>query len=227
MRKFKHVSLESIAEERGDLYYFNHSWGGSFIPKRFIENSNDWEEVKELDYEIIKSCPIEGSIFSVKRVSDGEIFTIGDKIDSHSGVFKINKINIFKKSVRFWADYTTSDSVAYTLKYVQKAKEPLLTTQDGIELFEGDVYYFIWLSSPASCQKINTVYNHILEPLANNTNWSENARFFAEKENAERYINLNSPKYSIKDIVPIVNNWAMSPCIDEDDILNFLAKNEK
>ena len=107
---------------------------------------------------------------------------------------------------------------------VRKVKDVLLTTQDGIELFEGDVYYFIWLSSPASCQKINTVYNHILEPLANNTNWSENARFFAKKENAERYINLNSPKYSIKDIIPIVNNWSMCR-IDEDNILNFLAKN--
>lgn len=31
-------------------------------------------------------------------------------------------------------------------------------------------------------------------------------------------------KYSIKDIVPIINNWAMSPCIDENDILNFLAR---
>ena len=33
-------------------------------------------------------------------------------------------------------------------------------------------------------------------------------------------------KYSIKDIVPIVNNWALFPCIEENDILNFLAKNE-
>ena len=56
----------------------------------------------------------------------------------------------------------------------------------------------------------------------------ENSPEFWEELVPENLDNkLTKKVYSIKDIVPIVNNWAMSPCIDEDDILNFLAKNEK
>lgn len=223
MRKFKHKITRDVVKTYSDDYYI--STETACIPKRFIENSNDWEEIVEKEYEILKSCPIEGNIYSVKRLSDGEVFTIGDKIDSHSGIFKINKINIFKKSVRFWADYTTSNSVAYTLKYVQKAKESLLTTEDGVDLFEGDIYYFIWLSSPASCQKINTVYNHILEPLSNDTNWSENARFFAKKENAGKYIELNSPKYTVLDMLKVANHYAYIKNVTEDRMLKYLTKN--
>jgi len=65
-----------------------------------------------------------------------------------------------------------------------------------------------------------------VKPLDKDSEWSEHAKFFAKKESAERYIKLNKPHYSIKDIVPIVNNWALFPCIEENDILNFLAKNE-
>ena len=46
------------------------------------------------------------------------------------------------------------------------------------------------------------------------------------EEVVEKHIKFNKPQYSIKDIVSVVNNWSMCG-IDEDDILNFLAKNEK
>lgn len=54
-----------------------------------------------------------------------------------------------------------------------------------------------------------------------------NPEFWEELVPEKSAKEVEEKNYSIKDIVPIVNNWAMSPCIDEDDILNFLAKNEK
>ena len=139
MRKFKHKTLETVAEKRGDLYHFNHSWGGSYIPKEFIETSDDWEEIIE--------------------------------------------------------------------------KEVLLTTEDGVEIYGGEKLHLV-----TKCFTLGVGLNFTKDDLKN-----KDYLFFAEKENAERFINLNKPQYSIKDIVPIVNNWSMSG-IDEDDILNFLAR---
>ena len=38
----------------------------------------------EKDYKILKTCSITGSIYSVKRITDGEVFIIGDKIKTNN-----------------------------------------------------------------------------------------------------------------------------------------------
>ena len=93
-----------------------------------------------------------------------------------------------------------------------KEKESLLTTEDGVDLFEPTR---VWTVVKESLSLVTS------EPRES----CKYHLFFEKKENAEKYIDLNSPKYSIKDIVPMINIWAMSD-INENQLLNFLAKNE-
>ena len=102
MKEFKHIKTgEKAILIEGHLDFYSTSLG-EVIPKRFIEDSCDWGEVVKKDYEILsykhiisgasvapQDCnkTIEGylnhksfKINSVRRLSDGEIFSIGDII---------------------------------------------------------------------------------------------------------------------------------------------------
>lgn len=98
MTKYKHKTTGDIAELNNSKagYKLNRNTIG-LIPKEYIENSNDWEKVEELEYEIIElitnihgrksnmqgyskgfleallkdTCNVK--IHSVCRISDGEI----------------------------------------------------------------------------------------------------------------------------------------------------------
>jgi len=95
MKKFKLIkkypgspNLGTTCEERNNKSSFCYYFEGEKnigITKDQVENQPEyWEEVIEKDYEILKTCPIEGRIYSVKRLSDGEVFTVGDKITGYS-----------------------------------------------------------------------------------------------------------------------------------------------
>src|SRR6185312_383711 len=45
--------------------------------QKVIEQFKKSKEPKK-EYEILSTCPIEGEIHSVKRLSDGEVFKVGD-----------------------------------------------------------------------------------------------------------------------------------------------------
>jgi len=238
MRKFKHKITNDEVRTYSENYYVSSET--ACIPKRFIENTCDWEEIVEKDYEILEVMHKYGAIssyikkldgdlkdktiFKVKRLSDGEIFTVGDDVLSKACHVpnKILSIELINNKIRLYPRNSF-----YNLEDIKKVKQPILTTEEGADLFEGDTYYFIWLSHPAFNQTTYEVYSEEVTPLDEDSNWSEHAKFFAKKENAEKYIELNKPQYSIKDIVPIVNNWSMSPCIDENDILNFLVQKNR
>lgn len=243
MRKFKHIKTGYIAtpiETITDIYKYDCGEAIEFfIHLPLLENSKDWEEIFEKDYDILEIMHEYGAIssylkeldedlkdkiiFKIKRLSDGEIFTVGDDVLGKTCYVpnKILSIELINNKIRLYPRNSF-----YNLEDIEKVKQPILTTEEGINLFEGDTYYFIWLSHPAFKQTTYEVYSEEVKPLDGDATWSEHAKFFAKKENTEKYIQLNKPHYSIKDIIPIVNNWAMSPCIGENDILNFLAKNE-
>ena len=241
MRRFRHIKTnrDFTTELLGCNAVEGIKRGNWEIPMWVIEDSCDWEEIVEKDYEILEIMHKYGAIssyikkldgdlkdkiiFKIKRLSVGEIFTVGDDVLSKTCYVpnKILSIELINNKIRLYPRNSF-----YNLEDIEKVKQPILTTEEGINLFEGDTYYFIWLSHPAFKQTTYEVYSEEVKPLDGDAIWSEHAKFFAKKESAERYIKLNKPHYSIKDIVPIVNNWALFPCIEENDILNFLAKNE-
>ena len=178
----------------------------------WIENYPEfWEEVVEKDYEILslaRFCSIKPTItdvsyygdgyieallkcdnariHSVKR-NDGEIFTIGDK--TNFGL--ISKIVINNNSLLF---YFEQKSCGYNLQTLIKWK-PLFTTEDGIDIYEGDYSYGIHNSKfdIVKIKHISTVYV------------GDNFIEFSTKEKAEEYFLYNKPCLSYNEVLNAVN----------------------
>jgi len=244
MRKFKHKTTGEVAALHNNFYVCKDS---ACIPIRFIEGSCDWEEIVEKDYEILslntnssfgitkskldieafedEDCnTLNFNINSIKRLSDGEILTIGDTIaDTFYSEQKISEFYIDKKLGKMCI--YTSTTCRFSINTIKKPKPPILITEDKVNLFEGDSYYFVWLHNPAINQKVYTIYSEKVTPLKEGSTWSESAIFFAKKENAERHIKLNSPKYTALDMLNMANHYASYiKNFTEDKILKYLEK---
>lgn len=65
-------------------------------------------------------------------------------------------------------------------------KKPVLVTKDGVELFLGDSYYFIWTNRPAHGQVEFTPYH--VKVLTDKGEFCENAIFFSTKDAANKWM---------------------------------------
>jgi hypothetical protein len=135
-------------------------------------------------------------INSIRIKSDGEVFTVGDR--TNEGVIKEFQ---YCKDGRLIISFVDGfprylDAKGSTHK-LSKLK-PLLKTEDGVDIYEGD-YYF-------SVLKKDLIYNgkFVAEPI-NGGKFSnpESCIIFSTKEAAEEYILLNKPCLSIKDVQSI------------------------
>jgi len=207
MRKFKHKITGDIVIEticKGNRYYSN---GPHDIPAVFVENSNDWQEIIEKDYEILafsfenridyKVCtglfkfkgaisngwPEESyknwQIHSIKRLSDNEIFTIGDKTNNGT----ISKFENCSVGVRvFFKEKPENYNV--NLNTIKKVIY-LFTTHDGVDIYEDDVVHWIAFYKdkiPCYLYKSGFVKEHLELDLVNIY------KVFSTKQAAEEYI---------------------------------------
>jgi len=241
MRKFKHKITKDIAFELNSTDYYSLESDITKIPSKLVENSNDWEEIIEKDYEILsyyaKNISGKGDnyvhpnyiwkqkspgqwarfydnqfhttpysteeiinhngygIHSVKRLSDGEIFTIGDKVmyENSGDIFIINYFTFYdKKQTKIVAgnsiatDPDNSDwSIINTL--IKYKKQPLFKTEDGVDIYENDEYY---------CT--NHQYN-LYGPFKGVLKFNV-SKTFSTKKGAEAYIIMNKPCLSYKEL---------------------------
>lgn len=169
----------------------NDSFKGTSSHNRGIIAGNSENEFLSKDH---------WSIHSVKRLSDGEIFTVGDKVNCWDGIKKIEMIYILndsKNKLRFWmkGQYgiegvsNNKNPSGYTLEHLQKAKQPLFTTEDGVDIFEGDSYWYI--------NNMSTVHKTVAKYEGSN---SLGLKLFSTKEKAEEYIIMNKPCLSLNDV---------------------------
>ena len=133
-------------------------------------------------------------IFSVKRLSDGSVFTIGDKYyapsdrDRAEEIITRFEIAEFKDEIKVFCD----DSFGYyLLEHIQKLpkKDPLFTTEDGVDVFIGDYFWYVGdeftiNNGKAFDKGIRSYVKH-----------------FSTKEKAEEYILLNKPCLSLNDLL--------------------------
>lgn len=150
-----------------------------------------WEEVKEKEYTIL-------GFTSVRRERDGEVFTLGDKIVSTKESYK--SINVTIKNFEFnkIADggiYLCDITEGIALNAAQKApiRKPILVTEDGVEIFEGDNFSLFSVCTKANWQE--TRYTAIQTSYL-----SKEWKHFHTKEAREEYIKWNKPMYSLNDI---------------------------
>jgi len=104
-----------------------------------------WYESELLKDEDVK-------IHSVKRLSDGEIFTIGDKIDFNCmGVAVLKEIHISTalcdkgKNILCFVPESSYLGKWWNINELIKAKQPLFKTEDGVDIHVNQYSYGVYL----------------------------------------------------------------------------------
>lgn len=150
-------------------------------------------------------------IESVKRLSDGEVFTVGEEVDDW-GTKRV--ITGFSNETGWVTIPVVFDSYGKTdLTGIKKVKKPLFTTEDGVEKFEGDLFVPVNVSVDDADNYTIRGLNSEAKPY--NTKIQEEARkngvlWFSTKEAAEEYILMNKPCLSVKEVVDILANYALT-----------------
>lgn len=220
MKKYKHKLTGDIAIKSAESYFLTTVKYNTNIPANIIENSNDWEEIIEKDYEILSFVDIsklvkkEDGLFyrentqnkgvredqishfrinSVKRLSDGETFTLSDKV-KQSNVIHNNTFTI----TGFEFDVNKEHLLAVgnggiKISKIEKIKPVLFTTEDGKEIFEGDTIF-----------PVTDTFELLSTDLASRKDVG--VRCFLIKEEAEEFVVMHKPCLSINDVKSISTN---------------------
>jgi hypothetical protein len=151
-------------------------------------------------------------IHSVRRLSDGEVFTVGDKVrvQPESGNWH-REYDILYFQANGNKMKVCSDQYTYFIEDLHKAKQPLFTTEDGKVIHIGDNYW-VW-----DFGELNNTPNEI-HPVANASQTHKgdgvNRRYFSTKEAAEEYILLNKPCLSVSDVIERISDAFDTDCFN-------------
>ncbi len=242
MKKFKNKSTGEVVTQYSENHYQDSS--RCIVHKRFIENSCDWEEVEEKDYEVmslihtslnntiityengggtayapgflegvykskdyfVECFTAEGNpwkINSVKRLSDGEVFTIGEQVtwgtDRHSG-FRIDIKSFHIEDEELEIKYTNCiyNGVKISAPNFRKLGNYLFITEDGKEIFEGDSYWCVNVSPH--------LWNPYEQTAKARTHLPKNVKAFTTEELLKEFIVMNKPLLSLDDLLSVWNS---------------------
>ena len=218
-RKFKHKITNKIIKIGGKTGLSCQTMiGNSNLILGDIIKGDDWEEVVEKDYQILslaRFCSIKPTItdvsdygdeyieamlkcdkariHSIKRKSDGEIFTIND--NTNYGIIKNIHVNGNTFCI-MTKDFTVYNSV----KTILKVKQLLFTTEDGVDIFEGDNLYSIDDRFNIKKHRLFNARYDDKTLLNNRVFFNSEYKHFSTKEKAEEYILMNKPCLSYGEI---------------------------
>ena len=194
-------------------------WSSSVVTKEiFLGCENDHQYILSsvnkpapLDYEIISYVAKDNpnnittkrrgahlheeywKIHSVKRLSDGEVFTVGDivKVREQGSKKVIEKFEIVndKSSIRngVWIEYPCGGS---HLRGVAKVQQPIFLTHDGKDIFPKDTVWYV--------NKENLYYDYIVAYPEVKFN-SEIRAYFLTRQEAEEYVEKNKVLFTTED----------------------------
>ena len=175
------------------------------------------EKVVEKDYQILKTCPIEGTIYSVKRLSDGEIFTVGDtvKMYEHSPIKTIETIttNSIRSTLKEGVWFTYNSGSSHMDHAIKQKPQPIYLTHDGKDIFPEDIVWYV--------NKENFYHDYIKAYPEVKFN-SEIRAYFLTEEEAKKYIIENKPALSIKEFWEIT--WMPTSGFNKHTYMKNLVK---
>lgn len=133
-------------------------------------------------------------IYSVKRLSDGEVFTLGDTIHkvSNSNIFTIESFNVGSKGETYSSCRGDSYSPSIAIKDFQKLRKPLFTTEDGVDIIsECKSYYLVF-------KDFTIVY------CSSFSKKDLEYKTFSTQEVAKDYVKMNKPEFSRKQVIEML-----------------------
>ena len=92
-----------------------------------------------------------------------KIFSIGDRVTYN---YKANYAPWIIDNFLLRSDgkilARSNNYICEVVSEIKKAPEPLFVTEDNVEIFEGDNYWFYWTKNPASMQYVNIPYEYLM-----------------------------------------------------------------
>jgi len=158
------------------------------------------------------------SVYSIKRVSDNIVFTIGDTVehfDSKENKGVITKIGVISHTIpiiHFEGTYRGDTEHRFTNSFdvLKHSRKVLFVTEDGVDLYKGDEFYFV-------DEYFGTGKGLITgKPFVKLPNVKE----FSTKKAAEEYIDMNKPWYSKQQIIEACDKLGWI----KGDVSRLLAK---
>lgn len=131
-------------------------------------------------------------IYSVKRLSDGVEFKIGDSIK----VTKPCKAS-FKISHLYYAEKDCMACGDYDLKYAEKV-EKLFTTEDRVDIYKGDKVWIVFKDWDLEMDIV---------PISNGFVLDEISKYFFNKTAAEEYIFMNKPRFTTQEVCDSLSQY--------------------
>ncbi len=134
-------------------------------------------------------------VYSVKN-DKGEEFTIGEKVLTCKDNFTIKAFKINMDGIIVYFNESDEyDGLELISKIKIEDKKPILTTHDGVDLFEGDKYF------PVHTRYFTNGAESTIKRCYKECNYThEDYIVFSTKEKAQEYIDWNQKKYSLNDI---------------------------
>lgn len=204
-------AIDTYDEGNKNIYNSKDRW-----IKFFLESSANWK------------------IHKVKRISDGEIFTVGDKITGTMSLEENPKKLGYTTIKGFYLEddklcieiptgvvrnHKYSGLAINTIqKYVEKPA--LFTTEDGVDIRVGDKSYGV----DTTRNKYSGSYSwEKLEHFNIKTSLFADVKYFSTKEKAKEYADLKEKVYSKADIIKALGG---KDFVGSDYLLEQLKRNK-
>jgi len=175
-----------------------------------------FEEVIEKDYEILSYVAKDNPnnittkkrggklhdeywrIHSVKRLSDGEVFTVGDRVKAYEyGSVKtvdsmtlVTECSSMKQGI--WLNYNSGSS--HIIHAIKQVKQPIFLTHDGKDIFEWDKVWWVTKES---------LFYDSFYAMPEMKFYSDINAYFLTEEAAQDYIYQNKVLFTTEDGVGI------------------------
>lgn len=182
--------------EKWYKYHIQACWGKS-IKEVIKEFKSKYTPKKWKVESFYKNRNNQDVINSIQRLSDGEVFTVGDQVISDQYYTYTVKGDITRISYEPISDTciicTTYSGIGFCLSSFQKAPKPLFITEDGVEVFENDRPWCLntteFRSKGTADLKLNAKYHP-----------APNCKYFSTKEKMEEYKLNNKKQFSLNDV---------------------------
>ena len=177
-----------------EIISFKAQNGGLWENQGGIFKANNFLDSYSLNEMLIHVKQENATIKSVKRLTDGEVFSVGEVVKhiKRDDTWKVEKIEIDGCTIRISAGY-----YYVILKYAVKVKQPtiLLTTEDGKVITDGEQMLF------AIDEEFNNVNQQFAKKLY------RGLKYFSTSEARDEYILQNKPiTVTLKEYLECHNN---------------------
>lgn len=187
---------EEVEEKEYEILSFKHLYGNTYTKlgsrdKFYLVPEKPYTEEQLLEQK-------DTSIHSIKRVSDGEIFTIGDRVRikklQYDGSFDITRFYFDCNGDKLLCNGERCGNGHVSITKIEK-KRVVLVTDDGVDLFVGDKYYV-----PQKNTKLG-VLEFTVEPLE----YDSSIKRFSSTEKARKYMLRKTVCLSMEDVYDLCN----------------------